>query len=223
MTLRKAMLLAAMAATPTLAGAHQARGQQSADAKPDCANMNAAGMDHATMDHATMDHAAHAAMLRACAGQLPTQPGQAAFGAISEIVGMLDADPTTNWEKVNIEALRQHLIDMDDVMMHAAVSPRNIPGGVELTVTGAGRTVGAIKRIAVNHTRMLDQDSEYQATAVERSDGAIITVTARNAGDARQVARIRGLGFAGLMTEGNHHAAHHLAIARGDADPHGHK
>ena len=216
MTLRKLVVLATAV---TVAGARAARAQQAADAKADCAKMDTAGMDHTTMDHA-----AHMAMLQKCASQLPlpTQPGQAAFGAISEIVRMLEADPNTNWDKVNIEALRQHLIDMDDVMMHAAASQRNIPGGVELTVTGTGRTADAIKRMAANHAHMLDMGNDYHATASEQSDGAIITVTAKDASDTRMVARIRGLGFAGLMTEGNHHAAHHLAIARGDPDPHGH-
>ena len=203
--------LVAMAAVPP---AHA----QSGDAKPDCSKVSGAAADHANMDHA-----AHMAALQACAGALPTQPGQAAFGAISEVVRMLEADPNTDWTKVNIEALRQHLIDMDDVTMHAAVTQRNIPGGVELTVTGAGPTAGAIKRMALNHTRMLDQASAYHATAAERSDGAVITVTAKNPDDSRLVAQIRGLGFAGLMTEGDHHAAHHLAIARGDMDPHAHR
>jgi len=157
-----------------------------------------------------------------CAQQ-PTQAGQAAFGAISEVVRTLKADPSTDWSKVNVEALRQHLIDMDDVTLHAMVSQRNVPGGAELTVTGAGRTGDAIKRMALNHTRMLDQESEYHATAEERSDGAIITVVAKDLNDTRLIAQIRGLGFAGLITEGDHHAAHHLAIARGDSDPHGHR
>jgi hypothetical protein len=193
---------------------------QSADAKPDCSKLSSASMDHANMDHTAPSHMS---AMQACAGALPTQAGQAAFGAISEIVRMLDADPNTDWSRVNIEALRQHLIDMDDVTMHAVVSQRSVPGGVEMTVTGSGRTAGAIKRMAVNHRRMLDQESEYHATATERSDGAIITVMAKDSSDARLVARIRGLGFAGLMTQGEHHAAHHLAIARGDADPHGHR
>jgi hypothetical protein len=47
------------------------------------------------------------------AAALPTQPGQSAFAAIQEIVAMLEADPKTDWSRVNIEALRQHLIDMD--------------------------------------------------------------------------------------------------------------
>lgn len=197
--------------TPTLLA-------QSADAKPDCSKLSAA-----TMDHANMDHAAHMAAMQACAGALPTQSGQAAFGAISEIIRILEADPNTDWSRVNIEALRQHLIDMDDVMMHTVVSQRDVPRGIAVTVIGSGHTAGAIKRIAVNHTRMLDQESEYHATATERSDGAVITVMAKDSSDARLVARIRGLGFAGLMVEGEHHAAHHLAIARGDVDPHGHR
>ena len=43
----------------------------------------------------------------ATAGQ-PTMPGQAAFGTIQEVVQILEADPTTDWAKVNIAALRQH-------------------------------------------------------------------------------------------------------------------
>ena len=174
-------------------------------------------MSSGSADHANMDHAAHMALMKKCQSALPTQPGQAAFGAISEIVRMLEADSTTDWSRVNIEALRQHLIDMDDVMMHAAVVQRSVPGGLEIEVTGTGRTVDAIKRMAMNHTRMLDQEGEYHAAANEIANGATITVTAS---DARTVARIRGLGFAGLMTEGDHHAPHHLAIARGE-DPHG--
>jgi hypothetical protein len=34
----------------------------------------------------------------------PTMPGQDAFGAIQEIVGMLEADPATDWSKVNLES-----------------------------------------------------------------------------------------------------------------------
>lgn len=193
-----------------------AQRQSTAKAERDCS----AAMEMPA-DHANMDHAAHRAMMAECSGALPTLPGQAAFGAISEVVRLLEADPKTDWSRVNIEALRQHLIDMDEVTMHAAVAQRNVPGGAEMDVTGTGRTADAIKRIVVNHARMLDQDNEYHATAQTIENGARITVTAKQAADARTVARIRGLGFAGLMTEGNHHAAHHLAIARGEPDAHG--
>jgi hypothetical protein len=36
------------------------------------------------------------------------------------------------------------------------------------------------------------------------------------------IAMIRGEGFAGLLTEGDHHARHHMALARGDAMAHMH-
>jgi hypothetical protein len=181
----------------------------------DCSTINR------PMDHATMDHAAHEAAMKECAGPRPTLPGQAAFGAISEVVRMLKADPNTDWSMVNIEALRQHLIDMDEVTMHAVVTQRSVPGGAEIEVTGTGRTAEAIKRMAINHSRMLDMEPSYHATAEEITNGARITVTAKQANDAGMAAQIRGLGFAGLMTEGDHHAAHHLALARGEPDPHG--
>jgi hypothetical protein len=183
----------------------------------DCAKVN-----DSAMDHANMDHAAHLASMNGCDKALPTLPGQAAFGAISEVVRMLKADPNTDWSRVNIEALRQHLIDMDAVTLRSVVAQRNVPGGAEMDVTGDERTAGAIKRMVTNHAKMLDQGTEYHAATKELANGVRLTITAKNASDSRAVAQIRGLGFAGLMTEGDHHAAHHLALARGEPDPHGH-
>jgi hypothetical protein len=152
-------------------------------------------------------------------GPLPTSSGQAAFGAVSEVVRLLEADPNTDWSKVNVEALRQHLIDMDDVYMHASARTRNVAGGIEVDVTGSGHTTEAIRRMVVNHASALEADGPYHASAVQTDGGARLTVTAKDASDAALVTRIRALGFAGIMTEGDHHAMHHLMIARGDA-PH---
>jgi hypothetical protein len=148
---------------------------------------------------------------------MPTSAGQAAYGAISEIVTILKADSTTDWTKVNIEALRQHLIDMDEVTMRSAAEQRNIPGGIEVDVTGAGRTIASIRRMTASHASMLGTGDEYQASATEIPGGARLVVIARNPGEAGIIARIRGLGFAGIMTEGDHHARHHIALARGEA------
>ena len=157
------------------------------------------------------------AMQSANAQSLPTAPGEAAFGAISEVVRLLKADSSTDWSKVDIEALRQHPIDMDDVVMRAVVVRRDIPGGAEFRVTGAGRVAGAIKRMTLDHFAMLDGGTEYHASATALSNGALVTVTARNASDTRMVDRIRGLGFAGLLADGDHHAMHHMMLARGSA------
>ena len=77
----------------------------------------------------------------------PTMPGQDAFGAIQEIVQILDADPKTDWSKVDLEALRQHLIDMNEVTLRADTAPKEIDGGLEIAVTGTGRTLVAIQRM----------------------------------------------------------------------------
>lgn len=200
--------LLALVITPMLCLAQQRSGGSASNCQTAAA---------APMDRANMDHAAHLAALRDCGGgPVPTSPGQAAFGAISEVVSILKADPATDWTKVNIEALRQHLIDMDDVTMHSAAKQRNIAGGMEVDVTGTGPTITAIRRMTGNHAAMLEQGDEYHASAKQIPNGVRLTVTAKQADDAAAVARIRGLGFAGIMTEGDHHARHHLAIARGE-------
>ena len=161
-----------------------------------------------------------AARLDAQEHVMPTSSGQAAFAAISEVVRMLEADPKTDWSKVNIEALRQHLIDMDDVTLRSEVVQRPVDGGLQMDVTGAGRTTLAIRRMAAEHVAMVGQGPDYTASVKEIPNGARITVTAKRKGDAGAVARIRGLGFAGLLAEGDHHARHHLELARGAAMAH---
>lgn len=162
-------------------------------------------------------------MMMADGGQvLPTMPGQAAFGAIAEIVRLLEADSTTDWSRVDLEALRQHLIDMNEVTLNAAVRQTAIPGGLRIEVTGTGRTRDAIRRMLAAHAATLDGMPDYAASAEEIPDGILLTVRAKEPGDARAEAKIRGLGFIGLLTLGDHHPRHHLALARGDSAPHSH-
>lgn len=143
--------------------------------------------------------------------------GQAAFSAISEVVRLLSADPTTDWSKVNIEALRQHLIDMDNVILRSVSNVIAAPSGLTMDVTGAGVVGEAVRRMLTAHRHELDEMPEYRASVTMIPNGARLTVTARNADDTATMLRIRGLGFAGLLTEGDHHAAHHLMLAKGEA------
>lgn len=165
-----------------------------------------------------MDHSQHAA---APATAQATVPSQAAFATIQEIVKRLKADATTDWSKVNLEALRQHLIDMDNVVMRSAVKQTNIAGGVSLDITGAGDVAAAIKRMGGMHSAALTSEADYTAESTEIADGVRLVVKAKKVNDAAAVARVRGLGFAGLLTEGDHHAAHHWAVARGEPMMHG--
>jgi hypothetical protein len=145
----------------------------------------------------------------------PTMPGQDAFGAIQEIVRMLEADPNTDWSKVNLEALRQHLIDMNEVTLKSEAVAKPVEGGIEVTVTGTGRTVEAIQRMVPAHAHEIEQSHLHGWSAKTESlpDGVVLTVTSS---DPQQVQHIRGLGFIGAMASGSHHQAHHLAMAKGE-------
>lgn len=145
----------------------------------------------------------------------PTQGGQAAFASIAEIVRLLEADSTTDWSKVDFEALRQHLIDMDAVTMRARARPTAVPGGLTIDVTGDAVVTASIRRMLGSHAPMLDAMSGWQATTAPVAGGVRLTVVARDTADRAAIAHIRGLGFIGLMVQGEHHAAHHLMIATG--------
>ena len=80
-------------------------------------------------------HAKHAAQM---AGAAPAMAGQDAFGVLQEIVRKLDADPYTDWSKIDLEALRQHLIDMNEVTLKAVAATKTIDGGREIAVQGRG-------------------------------------------------------------------------------------
>ncbi|HUI21481.1 MAG TPA: hypothetical protein VLZ74_10630 [Methylocella sp.] len=145
----------------------------------------------------------------------PTLPGQDAFGAIQEIVQILEADPKTDWSKVNLEALRQHLIDMNEVTLKAVTFVKPVDGGLEIAVTGNGRTIDAIQRIVMAHARVIEKRHPHgwSAKAGTLPDGVLIRVTSDTAGETQH---IRGLGFIGIMVSSHHHQLHHLAVARGE-------
>ena len=142
---------------------------------------------------------------------LPTLPGQDAFGAIQEIVQILEADPTTDWSKVNIAALREHLIDMNEVTLHAAATQRTVDNSLVIDVSGEGRTRDAIKRMVPAHVHEL-QNLGWNAKTEDRPNGVTLTVTAA---DAQQLTRLKALGFIGIMAQGAHHQPHHLMMAKG--------
>ena len=149
------------------------------------------------------------------ASATPTLPGQDAFGAVQEVVRILDADPKTDWSKVDLEALRQHLIDMSEVTLHAEAAPKPIDGGLEVAVTGNGRTLVAIQRMVPAWAQMANGHDGWRAKASQLPNGELLTVTTTN---PKEVQHIRGLGFIGLLASGSWHQAHHLAMAKGEFD-----
>jgi hypothetical protein len=146
----------------------------------------------------------------------PQAAGQAAFGAVQEILRMLEADPATDWSRVDLDSLRTHLIDMDEVTLHAAADIEKLPDGIRATVTGTGRTELAIQRMLPEHARTIDGQSGWHVTTSAVPHGIVLSVTS---GDPKQAEKIRGLGFIGIMAEGEHHPFHHLAMAKGEMHP----
>jgi len=141
----------------------------------------------------------------------PTMPGQDAFGAIQEIIQILQSDPKTDWSKVDIDGLRQHLIDMNEVTLHAVAKPRVFDTGIEFTVTGEGRTLEAIKRMVPAHVKELHEIG-WNAKTDDLPNGVKFTVVAS---DAQPLTKLKALGFMGIMVQGGHHQPHHLMMALG--------
>jgi hypothetical protein len=166
-----------------------------------------------TMDHMKMDH--HKMMAKPTE-QMPTEGGQSAFAAIAEIVALLQAEPKTDWNKVDIEALRQHLIDMNNVTLLANVKANDYGNTVEFQVTGNGPVTDSIRRMVLAHSMTMDGVDGWGFTAKEIEGGASLTVTPPN---PKAQAELRGLGFIGIMASGMHHQQHHWMIANGQ-NPH---
>lgn len=140
----------------------------------------------------------------------PSESGQAAFAAIAEITSILRNDPKTDWPKVNIDALREHLVDMNLLTLSAKIAVENIPNGASFKITGDPRTTLAIKAMVPAHAPFLERETGWDVSVASIDGGVTMSVE----GDAQI---IRALGFSGLMSIGAHHQTHHLAMARGKA------
>ena len=147
---------------------------------------------------------------------LPIMSGQDAFGTIQEVLQILEADPATDWSKVNMAALREHLIDMNEVTLRAAASEHMLDNGIEIAVTGEGRTLAAIKRMVPAHVHELAEIG-WKAKTDDLPNGVKLTVTAS---EAAPLTKLKALGFIGIMVQGGHHQHHHLMMAKGEFPMH---
>jgi hypothetical protein len=194
--MRSTRKLAAIGAVLVFAGAGVALPQNAPSTSP----MGPDHMQEMMRQHqGMMPMGAHTATH---ASTVPTMPGQDAFGAIQEIVQILDADSKTDWSKVDLEALRRHLIDMNEVTLKADAAPKQIEGGLEIAVTGSDRTLAAIQRMVPAWASTMNGHQGWSTRAAPLPNGELLTVTAT---DTKEVQHIRGLGFIGLLVSGAHH------------------
>ncbi|MCC6242455.1 MAG: hypothetical protein IT353_06415, partial [Gemmatimonadaceae bacterium] len=137
----------------------------------------------AQMSHAHSPGMSHDSAMASSEAR-PTRAGQEGFATIGEIVRLLDADPRTDWSKVDIDALREHLRDMDDVTMRATVRMTSVQGGATFDVSGAGRVRDAVRRMAMAHGATIVESDGFSWSAVETPTGARVTVKALVAANA---------------------------------------
>ena len=145
-------------------------------------------------------------------GSSPSETGQSQFAAIAEVVTILRNDKDTDWTNVDIQALRDHLVDMDNVTTSASVAMTVDDMTVRFSVSGDGTVAASIKRMVLAHSPMLQQATDWTVVASEQPNGAIMIIEAASPEELDQIV---GLGFFGVMTIGAHHQGHHLMIASG--------
>lgn len=141
-------------------------------------------------------------------------PGQAIFGAVQEVIERVEADTSVGWSDVNLERLRQHLVDMHRVAVEVDVVYQHaIEGGVLLRVaptSGAARA--SLGRVLRAHPAPIEHEAGWTMAVEPAGEGFDLRVTTTN---ADEVAKIRALGYIGLLAYGAHHQHHHWMIATG--------
>lgn len=143
-----------------------------------------------------------------------SMPGNDIFGTIQEVVQKLENDPNTDWSKVDLEALRQHLLDMKAFTEEVkVVSQTPIENGLAVKITPeTKRASEALERLFKMHPQMLEQEKGWEMQTKPEGEDYLITVTTNN---SSEVEKLRGLGYIGILAEGAHHQAHHWMIATG--------
>ncbi len=140
-----------------------------------------------------------------------SEPGQSAFATIAEVIAALEADPNTDWSKVNIDILRQHLQDMDRVTLDSVAVAEEVEGGVRFTITGSATVAPSIERMALGHASVMDGTDGWSYSGEIVANGATLTVLVPDA----DLAKLKAIGFYGLLASGPHHQQHHWAMANG--------
>ena len=145
--------------------------------------------------------------------EMLTYPGNMIFGTVQEAVNRLLASPDTDWKKVDVEGLRQHLLDMKNFSENVLVlSKQNISNGLEVTIKVEPNALSSLERVLSAHPAQLYQESGWTMEVVQLEDEFTLTITTEV---LDEVEKLRGLGYFGLMVYGNHHVSHHWMMIQG--------
>ena len=167
------------------------------------------------VNHSKMDHAKHMMQMGAGTAEKPVMPtapapsatplkeaGNAIFGTIQETIKMLDADPNTNWEKIDIEGLRQHLIDMENFTSGVDVlSEKKIEKGAEMVIRAKSEMAHhSLSRALKAHPSMLTSETGWTMGVKQSKERFTLTIETQK---PEEVARLRALGYIGVMALGD--------------------
>ncbi|MEE9335130.1 MAG: hypothetical protein V3U65_13660 [Granulosicoccaceae bacterium] len=141
--------------------------------------------------------------------------GQSIFAALSEVISVFEADDKTDWNAIDIDGLRSHLLDMNDLMTHTH-SVTDVVGGnrirFNVVANGGNDSLGAIHRMAKAHSQFIQASRGWKITAATNDSGATIDIVVNEEAD---LMRLKALGFYGFMSLDSHHQAHHYQMAMG--------
>lgn len=148
------------------------------------------------------------------------EAGNDIFAALQEVISALNADPKTDWSEVNLTALKEHLLDMRDMVINVElVSKKALKNGSEILIKPTNkRARQAMKRVLSGHPAQLKQETGWNMSVTKQTDTYLLTTTTEN---QAEVSKIIGLGYIGLMAHGSHHQPHHWSMATG-SNPHLH-
>ncbi|MFI4923419.1 MAG: hypothetical protein ACHP6J_06875, partial [Burkholderiales bacterium] len=76
----------------------------------------------------------------------------------------------------------------------------------------------SLDRVFAAHPAQLERETGWKMTVRKENDKYDLVVTTQN---LSEVAKVRGLGYIGILATGAHHQLHHWAMATGQ-HPHSH-
>jgi len=101
--------------------------------------------------------------------------------------------------------------------LNVNVTQTRIDNGFKAVVTPTtSRAVRSVAKVLSAHPAQMKVETGWDMQVQNNNGVFTLTVTTNNVKD---VAKIRGLGYIGVMAYGDHHQPHHWAMASGD-NPH---
>ena len=181
------------------------------------------GMEHSShmenMNHSDMKHNTNSDAYSIAKNShfVLTEAGTDPFAVIQEAIALLEANPDTDWSTVNIEALRLHLIEMQDMTLNVTVEQQPVSFGFQAVITPTtNRALQSMSQVLSAHPSQMKEETGWDMVVTNNNGIFTIAVTTDQLQD---VDKIRGLGYIGIMAYGNHHQQHHWAMASGE-NPH---